>query len=136
MGAMGALSATGALGAIGAVALGGAIGSLARHGVNAAFAQMFARPVPYATAAVNLIGSIVIGVLAGLLASGRLSMSANMRTFVFVGLLGGFTTFSSFMLDTLTLTHGGNHALAITNIAGQVGLGLIAVYAGYYFAAN
>ena len=124
------------MGAIVAVALGGAVGSLARHGVNAAFAQMFARPVPYATAAVNLIGAAAIGVLAGLLASGRLSMSANMRAFVFVGLLGGFTTFSSFMLDTLTLTHGGNHALAMSNVVGQVGLGLIAIYAGYYFVTS
>ena len=126
----------GALGAMGAVALGGAIGSLARHGVNAAFALMFARPVPYATAAVNVTGSIVIGVLTGLLASGRLTMSPNMRAFVFVGLLGGFTTFSSFMLDTLTLTHGGDHALAMSNIIGQVGVGLLAVYAGYYFVTN
>ena len=126
----------GAIGAIGAVALGGAIGSLARHGVNAAFALMFARPVPYATAAVNVTGSIAIGVLTGLLASGRLTMSPNMRAFVFVGLLGGFTTFSSFMLDTLTLTHGGDHALAMSNIIGQVGVGLLAVYAGYYFVTN
>jgi CrcB protein len=59
-----------------------------------------------------------------------------MRTFVFVGLLGGFTTFSSFMLDTLTLTHGGDHTLAISNLIGQVGIGLIAVYAGYYFVTN
>jgi CrcB protein len=124
------------LGAIGAVALGGAIGSLARHGVNAVFAHLFVRAVPYATAAVNLLGSLTIGVLAGLLASGRLTMSPNMRTFVFVGLLGGFTTFSSFMLDTLTLTHGGSHGLAISNVIGQVVVGLIAVYAGYYVVTN
>ena len=130
------MGAMGAIGAIGAAALGGAIGSLARHGVNAVFAQMFARPVPYATAAVNLIGSAAIGVLAGLLASGRLSMSANMRAFVFVGLLGGFTTFSSFMFDTLTLTHSGNDALAMSNVVGQVGLGLIAVYVGYYLVTS
>jgi CrcB protein len=126
----------GALGAFGAVALGGAVGSLARHGVNVLFSQVFARPVPYATAAVNLVGSVLIGVLAGLLASGRLTMSPNMRTFVFMGLLGGFTTFSSFMLDTLTLTHGGNHVLAMSNVIGQVGLGLLAVYAGYYFVTS
>jgi CrcB protein len=121
---------------VGAVALGGALGSLARHGVNAAFAQMFARQVPIATAAVNLLGSALIGVLAGLLASGRLTMSPNLRTFVFVGLLGGFTTFSSFMIDTLTLTRGGDHALAMSNVIGQVGLGLVAVYAGYYLATS
>jgi CrcB protein len=118
------------------VALGGALGSLARHGVNAAFAHLFVRAVPYATAAVNLLGSLTIGVLAGLLASGRLTMSANMRTFVFVGLLGGFTTFSSFMLDTLTLTHGGSHTLALSNLVGQVVVGLVAVYAGYYFVTS
>jgi CrcB protein len=118
------------------VALGGAIGSLARHGVNVALAYGFVRPVPYATAAVNLLGSLAIGVLAGLLASGRLTMSPNMRTFVLVGLLGGFTTFSSLMLDTLTLTHTGAHTLAISNVIGQVSIGLIAVYAGYYFVTS
>ncbi|MEO5739677.1 MAG: CrcB family protein [Vicinamibacterales bacterium] len=126
----------GALGAIGAVALGGALGSLARHGVNLALAQAFGRAVPYATAAVNLLGSAAIGLLAGLIASGRVTMTPNMRTFVFVGLLGGFTTFSSFMLDTLTLTHAGEHTLAISNVVGQTALGLIAVYAAYYAAAN
>ena len=119
-----------------AVAAGGAIGSLARHGVNIAFAHIFVRPVPYATAAVNLIGSAIIGLLAGLIASGRLSMTPTMRTFVFVGLLGGFTTFSSFMLDTLTLTHTREHTLAMSNLAGQIAIGFVAVYAGYYLATN
>ena len=114
----------GALGATGAVALGGALGSLARHGVNLAFTHTLGRPVPYATAAVNLLGSAAIGVLAGLIASGRLTMTPNMRTFVFVGLLGGFTTFSSFVLDTLTLTHAGDHALAMSNVVGQTAVGL------------
>lgn len=118
------------------VAAGGALGSLARHGVNAAFAQMFARPVPHATAAVNLIGSAVIGVLAGLIATERLAMAPAMRAFVFVGLLGGFTTFSSFMLDTLTLTHAGERGIALANVLGQTVVGAIAVYAGYYLATS
>ena len=122
--------------AAGAVALGGALGSLARHYVNIVVAHVFGRPVPYATAAVNLLGSAAIGVLAGLIASGRLTMTPHMRAFVFVGLLGGFTTFSSFMLDTLTLTHSGDHALAMSNVIGQVAIGLIAVYAGYYLVTN
>lgn len=123
-------------GAIVAVALGGAIGSLARHGVNGAFSQMLGRPVPYATAAVNLLGSAAIGVLAGLLASGRISMSPNMRVFVFVGILGGFTTFSSFMLDTLTLTQSSEGTLAMSNVVAQTLLGLVAVYAGYHLAIS
>ncbi len=126
----------GAMSTIGTVALGGAVGSLARHGVNLAVAYIFARPVPYATAAVNLVGSAAVGLLAGLIASGRLTMTPNMRTFVFVGLLGGFTTFSSFMLDTLTLTHGGNHVLAMSNVAGQVAAGALAVYICYNLAVR
>ena len=114
-----------------AVAVGGAIGSMARHGVNVFVSHAFERAVPYATASVNLIGSAVIGLLAALLATGRLQMSREMRTFVFVGILGGFTTFSSFMLDTLTLSHGGNHALAFWNVALQIALGLAAVWGGY-----
>jgi fluoride exporter len=114
-----------------AVAFGGALGSMARHGVNLFFAHALERAVPYATAAVNLIGSAVIGLLAALIATGRLHWSTQVRTFVFVGILGGFTTFSSFMLDTLTLAHGGRQPLAISNAAAQLVLGAIAVFAGY-----
>ena len=79
----------------------------------------------------NLVGSGVIGVLAGALASGRLQMSPSFRAFVFVGILGGFTTFSSFMLDTLTLGYTGEAGLALVNLVAQVLLGLAAVWAGY-----
>lgn len=130
------MSATTALSAAGAVAAGGAIGSLARHGVNIAIVQMAGRPVPYATAAVNILGSAVIGVLAGLIASGRLTITPPMRAFVFVGLLGGFTTFSSLMLDTLTLTHANERTLAMSNVIGQTVIGLVVVYAAYYAAAR
>ena len=71
----------------------------------------------------NLVGSAVIGLLAALLATGRLHLSSELRTFVFVGILGGFTTFSSFMLDTLTLGHGGEQALAFWNVALQTTVG-------------
>jgi CrcB protein len=114
-----------------AVATGGALGSMARHGVNLLFAHVLERAVPYATAAVNVIGSLVIGLLAALIATGRLHMSPEMRTFVFVGILGGFTTFSSFMLDTFTLGHGGEHALAFWNVALQTVFGLAAVWVGF-----
>ncbi len=114
-----------------AVAAGGAIGTLARHGVNLVFGHVFVRAVPYATAAVNIAGSFVIGFLAGAVASGRLKMDQPVRAFVFVGVLGGFTTFSSFMLDTFVLANGGDRALALANVAGQTGLGLVTVYLGY-----
>jgi CrcB protein len=114
-----------------AVALGGAIGSLARHGMNLLFSHLTGRSMPYATATVNILGSLVIGVLAGMMAGGKLHMTPVMRTFVFVGILGGFTTFSSFMLDTLTLGHGTEHQLAVANVLLQIVLGAVAVFAGY-----
>ena len=58
-------------------------------------------------------------------------MEPTFRAFVFVGLLGGFTTFSSFMLDSVTLVHGGEYGLAFANVAGQTALGLAAVSAGF-----
>jgi CrcB protein len=74
--------------------------------------------------------------LAGLAASDRFVVRAPMREFVFVGLLGGFTTFSSFGLDTLMLTRGGSLGPAVLNIALQVVGGLIAVWLGYQFGAR
>ncbi len=114
-----------------AVAAGGALGSMARHGVNIFFGHVLERATPYATAAVNLLGSFVIGFLAARIANGRLHWSTELRTFVFVGILGGFTTFSSYMLDTFTLGHGGDHAMAFWNVALQTAFGLAAVWAGY-----
>lgn len=115
-----------------AVALGGALGSMARHLVNLELAHRLERSVPHATFVVNVVGCFIIGALAGRIASGKLTMTPTMRTFVFVGVLGGFTTFSTFGLDTFTLAHGGDHATAFWNVAGQIGLGLGAVYLGYH----
>jgi CrcB protein len=114
-----------------AVGVGGAIGSMARHGVNMLVARLLMRPVPYATAVVNLAGSLIIGVLAALVASAKMHLSTELRSFLFVGILGGFTTFSSYMLDTFTLGHGGDHATAFWNVAIQTGCGLVAVWGGY-----
>jgi CrcB protein len=117
-----------------AVMLGGAVGTAARHAVNVAAARLISVPVPWATAIVNMVGSLVIGVLAGALAAERLSMSPFTRTFVFVGILGGFTTFSSVMLDTLTLMHAGMPMKGALNLGGQLVLGLALTVAGYYLA--
>jgi CrcB protein len=114
-----------------AVAAGGALGTMTRHGVNMLFSHFLERSSPYATGAINLIGSLVIGLLAALVATGKAHMSPELRTFVFVGILGGFTTFSSYMLDTFTLGHGGDHALAFWNVAVQTAFGLVAVWGGY-----
>ncbi len=115
-------------------AVGGAIGTLARHGVNIMFARGLERSGALATATVNILGATVIGLLAGLVASGRLHMTPHVRTFVFVGVLGGFTTFSSYMLDTLVLGIGGDQRLAFANVAGQTLVGLGVVWVAYYVA--
>jgi CrcB protein len=118
-----------------AVAVGGALGSMARHWVNLELAHRLERSVPYATFLVNVAGCVVIGALAGRIAAGRLHLTPLLRTFVFVGVLGGFTTFSSFGLDTFTLGHGGDHFAALWNVIGQVGLGLGGVWLGFYLGS-
>lgn len=115
-----------------AVAVGGALGSAARHGVNhLVHARWLTMRFPFGTVIVNVVGCFVIGLLAGLLASNRLTLRLYWREFVFVGVLGGFTTFSTFGLDTLLLsrTHSAGHA--VINVAAQVIGGLSAVWIGY-----
>ena len=114
-----------------AVAVGGALGSVARHGVNRIVHQEW--PLlrfPLATVIVNIVGCCVIGVLAGLVATGRLPMRATWREFAFVGILGGFTTFSTFGLDTITLVRSGDSSQAFLNILLHVVCGLAAVHFG------
>jgi CrcB protein len=119
-----------------AVGLGGAVGSTLRHAVNVATARAFGEPGPWATAVVNASGCAVIGVLAGLAAGGRLPLPPPARLFLFVGVLGGYTTFSSYALDTFTLAQGGRHLAAAANAAGQAVIGLAAVTMGYLAAVE
>ena len=119
------------------VALGGAVGSVARHVVNVVMTRAVPHfALPYATFLVNVTGCLAIGVLSGLMASQRLVLSAESRAFVFVGLLGGFTTFSTFGLDTLALMQSGLRGTALWNIGGQVSLGLLAVYVGFVLGSK
>jgi len=113
-----------------AVALGGALGTVARHIVNLIIIHRF-QQTAYATAVVNLVGSALIGVLAGCVATEWLRITPVMRTFVFVGFLGGFTTFSSFMLDTFTMASIGNHPAAILNVVVQNSAGFALLWIGY-----
>ena len=119
------------------MAVGGALGSVARHEVGRAIARVSPTQVtPYATGVVNLTGCFVIGLLAGLVASQRMTMPPAMRAFVFVGILGGFTTFSSFGLDTFSLAHDGRPGAAVMNVLVQVVAGCALVAAGYFAAAR
>lgn len=114
------------------VGVGGGLGAMLRHGLNMAVQRWFATSAfPVGIFLINVLGSGVIGLLAGLIGSQQLVMSTEARAFVIVGILGGFTTFSSFSLDTLTLLRAGSTGLALVNVVGQVGLSLIAVIVGY-----
>ncbi len=115
-----------------AVTVGGAIGSVARHCGNRLVPQEWPLlKFPIATVLVNVAGCCVIGLLAGLVATGRLPMRPVWREFVFVGILGGFTTFSTFGLDTMTLVRGGESAQALMNVLIHVVCGVGGVYAGF-----
>jgi CrcB protein len=114
------------------VGAGGALGGIARHGLNRLVHQgNLESSFPLGIFLVNVIGSAAIGVLGGVIASGRMELSFEARTFLIVGLLGGFTTFSSFSFDTLALIRGGHLGQAIWNVVGQVSLSLIAVWLGF-----
>lgn len=109
------------------IAVGGAIGSMAR------FACAQAAPIdrfPWGTLIVNVIGSAIIGALAGLLGPQGRWPSESMRAFLMVGVCGGFTTFSAFSLQTLGLIQAGDMARAGLNVIGSVTLCLLAVWAG------
>ncbi len=120
-----------------AIAVGGAIGSVARHGVNhLVHVRWLATRFPAGTVVVNVFGCFVIGPLAGLLASDRIALRAHWREFVFVGLLGGFTTFLTFGLDTFLLMRTHSAGQAAVNVAVQVAGGLLAVWVGYLVGAR
>jgi CrcB protein len=114
------------------VGLGGALGSMARHGLNQLIHQRtLSSTFPAGIFVANVLGSAAIGGLTGVIASGRWHASYQARTFLIVGVLGGFTTFSSFSFDTLALMREGHVAQAIWNVTGQVALSLLAVWLGF-----
>jgi CrcB protein len=114
------------------VALGGALGSAARYGCSGIAARWLGIGFPYGTLFVNVAGSFMIGLLGTLaLGGGRLIASTDARAFVIVGVLGGFTTFSSFSLETLNLARAGNLLAATAYIALSLVLCLAAVWLGY-----
>ena len=120
-----------------AVGAGGALGAMARHGLNHLIHQRaLAQTFPLGIFVINVGGSLVIGLLAGLLAGNRIHLSYAWRTFLVVGFLGGFTTFSSFSLDTLALAREGHTGQALANAVGQVVLSLVAVWAGFRLATS
>lgn len=110
------------------VALGGAIGSVARYLVNLATTRAFGFGFPWGTLTVNIVGCLVMGLLAGLLA--MRGGSNELRVFLLTGILGGFTTFSAFSLDAVTLWERGQPALAGGYVVASVTVSIAAVIGG------
>jgi len=96
------------------VAIGGAIGSILRYAVSGMTSRYFEGSFPWGTLSVNLIGAIVIGFLWGIFEGA--SILSNLRSFVFIGIIGSFTTFSTYSLETFYLLRNGELKLALTNI--------------------
>lgn len=109
------------------VAAGGAIGASARHAVNLTALRLFGPGFPVATLTVNVIGSLLMGLLVAWLG---LRGTTYQAAFLMTGLLGGFTTFSAFSVDALVLLDRGQTGLALVYILGSVSLSLLAAFAG------
>lgn len=109
------------------VALGGALGAVGRHGVNLTTTRLFGPGFPWGTVTVNVLGSFLMGVIVVALAH-----KGGMRfaPFLMTGVLGGFTTFSAFSLDTMTLFERGDITQAALYVIGTVVVGLLAIIAG------
>ncbi len=114
------------------IGLGGALGSMARHWCNALVGSALGVAFPWGTLAVNVVGSAVIGFAAATMhAEGRFPIDGDLRTFLMVGVCGGYTTFSAFSLQTMTLIQGGQWLPAAGNVGLSVVLCMIGVWLGY-----
>ncbi|HSG63393.1 MAG TPA: fluoride efflux transporter CrcB [Gammaproteobacteria bacterium] len=118
------------------IGVGSAIGGIGRYWCSGLVAKSFGVLFPWGTLIVNVTGSLVIGFLATWLAGdGRLLVAPDARAFLMIGVCGGYTTFSSFSLETLNLLRDGEWSWAVANILLSVFLCLIAVWLGHVGAS-
>jgi CrcB protein len=117
------------------VGIGGALGSMARYGVNQAANLWLPVGFPFGTFIVNAVGCAIFGVLAGI---GERSgvMTPALRAFCLTGVLGGLTTFSSFSYESFALARGGAWGLTLLNVLGQLIVGVAAVAGGWWAARS
>ncbi|MGV8936852.1 MAG: fluoride efflux transporter CrcB [Allorhizobium sp.] len=111
------------------VALGGAAGSVCRYFVGLWAVRLLGMAFPWGTFAVNVAGSFAIGLFAEMVAR-KFSASAELRLLLITGFLGGFTTFSAFSLDAMSLFERGEPLSSLVYVAASVGLAILAVFAG------
>ena len=116
------------------VALGGAAGSVARYLLSKAVQDTAASAFPWGTMTVNVAGCLLIGLLYGLAAGDGVRLGADLKLMLTVGFCGGFTTFSTFANESLTLAKAGDAVLSAVYIGSSVALGMLAVMAGAQLA--
>ena len=114
------------------VAIGGAIGAAGRYLIGGWVQSLAGSAFPAGTFFVNATGSLIIGIILGL--SERGALSGQARLLLAVGLMGGYTTFSSFSYDNLGLLQDGEVARLVINMVGQLAVGLFAAYVGLVIA--
>ncbi len=112
-----------------AIAVGGALGALSRYWVVGVVTSLYDRSFPFGTLVVNILGSLLIGVLYVLIIE-KLDVAAEWHAILMVGFVGAFTTFSTFSLETLMLLQEGRIAAAMIYILSSVVVCLVAVFAG------
>lgn len=110
------------------IALGGAIGTILRYGLSLFVARFAGATYPWGTMSVNLIGAFVIGFLSALFEV--TAVPSAMKSFALIGVLGGFTTFSSYTLETVNLLRDGELRLALSNVLVSNIAGIVLVIAG------
>jgi CrcB protein len=112
------------------IAIGGALGSVARYLLSTFVLRVTGSLFPIGTFVVNALGCLAFGAIAGA-ASQRVQLTPELRLFLLVGILGGFTTFSSYAFESFSLVRDGQFLAASVNIVGQVIAGLVGMWAGY-----
>lgn len=116
------------------IAIGGAVGSVCRYLLTAAVLRAFGTLFPAGTFVVNAVGCLVFGVIVGATQE-RLTLSPEVRALLLAGVLGGFTTFSSYMNESFALMRAGQFAWAALNLGGQVVVGFVVFWLGFSAAS-
>ncbi len=119
------------------IGLGSALGGMARYWCSGVMARLIGETFPWGTLLVNVLGSLIIGFVATVTGpDGRLFVDQTTRQFIMLGVLGGYTTFSSFSLQTLNLANDGEWLYAGLNVGASVILCLVAVWVGHILAEH
>lgn len=118
-----------------AIAIGGTLGCWARYAMTDLIQTIYGRDFPYATLSINVLGSFLMGFLF-IETIERLMISPHLRIGILTGFIGGFTTFSTFAMETLLLAEQGETGKSVLYVALSLSLGLIAAFGGAYIARN